>query len=72
VTGTQDHQVLVWAMPSEGEVEKLPTAHLVLVEKSRDTSTRQVRVWAELDRDNPGWLIPGGTATLVVPPQTLK
>jgi WD40 repeat protein len=67
VTGTQDHQVLIWTMPVEKEVEKPVQAKLVLVEKALDTRTRQVRVWAELD--NPGWLIPGSPATLVVPPQ---
>jgi WD40 repeat protein len=67
VTGTQDHQVLVWTMPSEKEVEKPLKARLILVEKALDTRSRQVRVWAELD--NPGWLIPGSPATLVVPPQ---
>jgi WD40 repeat protein len=67
VTGTQDHQVLKWAMPSEKEVEKPLKGRLVLVEHALETRSRQVRVWAELD--NPGWLIPGSPATIVVPPQ---
>jgi WD40 repeat protein len=67
VTGTQDHQVLVWAMPEKDEVESRLEAHLTLVEKHLDTQSRQVRVWAELQ--NPGWLIPGTRATMVVPPQ---
>ncbi len=67
VTGTQDHQVLKWAMPGEKEVEKPLMGRLVLVEHALDTRSRQVRVWAELD--NPGWLIPGSPATIVVPPQ---
>jgi WD40 repeat protein len=67
VTGTQDKQVLVWKMPEKAEVEQQLAAGLTLVEKHLDTRSRQVRVWAELD--NPGWLIPGGSATMVVPPQ---
>jgi WD40 repeat protein/biotin carboxyl carrier protein len=67
VTGTQDHQVLLWTMPSEKEVEKPLKARLILVEQALETRSRQVRVWAELD--NPGWLIPGSPATMVVPPQ---
>jgi WD40 repeat protein len=68
VTGTQDdHQVLVWAMPEKNEVEVPLKANLTLVEKHFDTQSRQVRVWAELQ--NPGWLIPGSHATMVVPPQ---
>jgi WD40 repeat protein len=67
VTGTRDHQVLVWTMPVEKEVEKPLNARLILVEQALDTRSRQVRVWAELE--NPGWLIPGNSATMVVPPQ---
>ena len=67
VTGTQDHQVLVWTMPEKDEVETPLKANLTLVEKQLDTQSRQVRVWAEVQ--NPGWLIPGSPATIVVPPQ---
>jgi WD40 repeat protein len=70
VTGTQDHQVLVWTMPEKKEAESQLFAHLTLVEKHLDTQSRQVRVWAELQ--NPGWLIPGMRATMVVPPQQGK
>jgi WD40 repeat protein len=67
VTGTQDHQVLVWAMPGKQEVEQSRLeAKLTLVDRYLDTTSRKVRVWAELD--NPGWLIPGNTATVVIPP----
>jgi WD40 repeat protein len=74
VTGTQDHYVLVWAMPQKqlnGEtkrdelVEKALKARVSLVEQSIDSSSRQVRIWADLE--NPGWLIPGTTATMVIP-----
>lgn len=70
VTGTQDAQVLVWDMPEKKEVESRLSARLSLVEKHLDTHSRQVRVWAELQ--DPGWLIPGMRATMVVPPQQAK
>jgi WD40 repeat protein len=70
VTGTQDHQVLVWAMPSSDEVKKSRLdAKLTLVDRHLDTRSRQVRVWAELVKNRPDWLIPGSTATVVIPPQ---
>jgi WD40 repeat protein len=68
VTGTQDHQVLVWTMPEKKEVESRLDGHLILVEKQLDTQSRQVRVWAEL-QETPSWLIPGSRATIVVLPQ---
>jgi WD40 repeat protein len=67
VTGTQDHKVLVWSMPSKDEVDRRLEARVSLVEKYLDTQSRHVRVWAELD--NPGWLIPGMHATMVILPQ---
>ena len=70
VTGTQDHQVLVWSMPGKEEVESRLKAQLTLVEKNLDTQSRQVRVWAELN--SPEWLFPGMRATMVVPPQRVK
>jgi WD40 repeat protein/biotin carboxyl carrier protein len=66
VTGTQDHKVLVWAMPSKEEIDSRLEARLTLVEHYLETQTRDVRVWAELEA--PEWLIPGMRATLVVLP----
>lgn len=69
VTGTTDHQVLVWEMPESQEVDQKDlTATISLVENFIDSTNRQVRIWAELDTPNPGWLVPGGTATLVIEP----
>jgi WD40 repeat protein/biotin carboxyl carrier protein len=65
VTGTQDHQVLLWPMPEKEEIEKRLVGQNLRVDKSLDLSTRQVRIWAEVD--NPGWLRLGGTATMVIP-----
>ncbi len=68
VTGTQDNQVLVWGMPDKKQIDERLTARVSLVEKSLDASSRQVRIWAEVDNKS-GWLIPGGTATIVIPPK---
>jgi hypothetical protein len=66
VTGTEDHKVLVWTMPSKEEIDSRLEARLTLVEKYIDTQNRDVRVWAELQA--PEWLIPGMRATMVVLP----
>jgi WD40 repeat protein len=66
VTGTQDHKVLVWSMPSQQEIDSRLEARLTLVEYNLDTQSRHVKVWAELN--NPGWLIQGMQATMVVLP----
>jgi WD40 repeat protein/biotin carboxyl carrier protein len=65
VTGTQDHQVLVWALPNKREVEETLFGNIALNENFLDSNSRQVRIWVDLK--NPGWLHPGGTATLVIP-----
>jgi WD40 repeat protein len=67
VTGTTDHQVLVWKMPSSTEAGKPLEARVNYVEQFLDSSLKKVPVRAELW--NPGWVIPGGTATMVVPPR---
>jgi WD40 repeat protein len=70
VTGTQDHQVLVWAMPGEKEVSKRLTARLSYVEEFLDTSLNKVPIRDELV--NPGYLLPGGTATMVIRPNQVS
>jgi WD40 repeat protein len=66
VTGTLDHKVLVWSMPSKEEVESRLEARLTYLERSLDTRSRHVRVWAELE--GPEWLLPGMQATMVIQP----
>lgn len=66
VSGTRDRNVLVWGMPSAEEVEARLTARITLIEPFLSAATGQARVWAELT--NPGHLIPGNTATMIVPP----
>jgi len=65
VTGTQDHQVLIWNMPAKREIEETLVGTIALNENFLDSNSRQVRIWVDLK--NPGWLHPGGTATLVIP-----
>lgn len=66
VTGTENHKVLVWNMPSKEEIDSRLEARVTLVEKYLDTQSRDVRVWAELE--SPEWLFPGMHATMVVLP----
>jgi WD40 repeat protein len=66
-TGTQDHKVLVWEMPSLDEVEKRIPARISFVERSLESSTLKARIWADLE-EHPSWLIPGTTATVVINP----
>jgi WD40 repeat protein len=66
VTGTKDHRVLLWDMPSEKEVKEHLMGRLSLVERSIDTRSRQVRVWALVDNPDQR-LIAGSPATMVVP-----
>jgi hypothetical protein len=66
VSGTKDRNVLIWAMPSREEVERQLTARLTLVEPFVSGRGGQARVWAELK--NPGALVIGGPATMVITP----
>jgi WD40 repeat protein len=66
VTGTQDHNVLVWKLPETDEPDNLLLAQLTYVEAFLDSSLKRVPIHAELI--NPGWVIPGTNATMVVPP----
>lgn len=68
VTGTSDHQVLVWALPEPAEVDNILTGTVELVSKFIDSNNPQRLIRAELDiKKNPGYLMPGGTATIVYP-----
>jgi len=69
VTGTRSGDLYVWRMPDKNDVKPL-SAKVTFVDHSTDTSSRQIRVWAELDnpRDANGeeLLMPGKTATMVI------
>jgi WD40 repeat protein len=79
VTGMGDGHVLVWPMPerkrdAEGKAELVETpinARIKAVEKFIDAANRQVRVWVELENTD-GRLVPGGTATMVVVPDSSR
>jgi len=72
VTGTQDHKVLVWKMPSEAEINDKVTGTVSRVDRSLNAgSTRQVPIWVDVDNSDPNKprrLIIGSIATIVVPP----
>jgi WD40 repeat protein len=65
VTGTQDRQVLVWGLP--GQPDNVVTGELSFVDEFVDTSLKRVAVRVEISKA-PRWMIPGATATLVIPP----
>jgi WD40 repeat protein len=68
VTGTRNRQVLVWSVPALTKLNNRVAAKLTLVEQALDTSTRQVRVCAELaNRDLQ--LLPGTTVTMTIYPR---
>jgi WD40 repeat protein len=67
VAGTRDGRVLVWSVPVGMEREPPLTAEITLIERTLEASTRQVRIWAELDNAD-GALLAGSTATLIVDP----
>ncbi len=66
-TGTADNRVLVWQLPESVEVEKPLDGQLTFVEEFLDTSLRKLTIRATVDNRG-GWVIPGATATVVVPP----
>ncbi len=68
VTGTQDHQILVWEMPEASEIaQKDLTGTITYISNFLDGADRQVQIRADLDVANPG-LAPGGKATIVIEP----
>ena len=70
VTGTGDHQVLIWELPDQKEVNTILTGRVELVSQFIDSSSPQRLFRAKLDGRNPGYLLPGGTATIVKPAVT--
>ena len=65
VTGTEDHRVLVWKMPTSTEVEK-QTGYLTFVEEFLDSGLKRVSVRATVDNKN-GALLAGSNAAIIVP-----
>jgi WD40 repeat protein len=67
VTGMRDRQVVIWNLPSKEDQAPL-TGTLSLVDPSLDGSSRELRVWADIENKDHKLLI-GQPATLVVRPQ---
>jgi len=67
VTGTKDRQLLIWALPDAREVEEQSNAEITLVEQAVESSTRHLRIWAEVANTN-GRLLPGTNVTLAIYP----
>ena len=65
VAGTQDNRVLIWQTPEKTEAEQPIAGQLTYVEEFLDTSLKRLTVRATFD--NPGWIIPGSNAAIVVP-----
>jgi hypothetical protein len=58
----------VWNLPEKSEVDTILTGTIELVSKFIDSNNPQRLFRAELDlKKNPGYLMPGGTATIVYP-----
>jgi WD40 repeat protein len=67
VTGTRNHQVLVWPLPPGADIDGRLTAKLTFLDGSVESSARQVRIWAELENPD-GRLLPGTMVTMVIEP----
>lgn len=64
-TGSRDRQVQLWPVPAQEEIEQQLSAEVTLLEESLDSSTRQVRIWAELPNRGVR-LLPGGIVTMAI------
>lgn len=64
VVGTRERQLLIWPGRIE-EAESVTSGVITLIERAEESSTQQVRIWAEVDNSN-GRLLPGMTGKLVV------
>jgi WD40 repeat protein len=64
----RDRQLRVWSVPpltALAALEGPPTGEVTLIEQAVETTTRQVRIWAELPNPE-GRLLPGTTVTMVI------
>lgn len=68
VSGTKDRQVMIWPVPTKEEIERQLTAPVVLIERSVESTSHQVRIWAEIQNPD-ARLIPGSTVTMAVYPE---
>jgi WD40 repeat protein/biotin carboxyl carrier protein len=68
VTGTQDHKVMVWKLPTEAEAKQELTGTLTFTSNAMDPADRKVRIWADLANTTGDRLLAGEVVTLVIPP----
>ncbi len=69
VTGTRDRQVHFWKLKAAKEdLDRQLGADITLIERDVSSSSRQVRVWAELPNPN-HMLSPGTTVNIVIYPE---
>ncbi len=66
VTGTKDGQIYLWAIPTKDLADQKLKGKVSLKELFIEPSTRQARLWVEIDNKD-GLLTPGETTTVVVP-----
>jgi WD40 repeat protein len=72
VTGTQDHKVMVWKLPTEAEAKQELTGTLTFTSNAMDPADRKVRIWADLHNTTGDRLLAGEVVTLVIPPAEAK
>jgi WD40 repeat protein len=66
VTGSKDGLIHFWAIPSAAMVEKKLMGTITLRDRYIEPSTRQGRLWVEVPNEE-GELLPGETATIIIP-----
>jgi WD40 repeat protein len=69
VTGTRDGRVVTWPLPTKDEIGEPIRARIIAVEEALSSTTREVRVQAEIlpSPTNPR-LVSGNSATIVIKP----
>jgi WD40 repeat protein len=72
VTGTQDHKVMVWKLPTEAEAKQELAGTLSFASWAMDPADRKVRIWADVPNISGDRLLAGESVTLVVPPTEAK
>jgi WD40 repeat protein len=68
VTGHRGGEVQIYPVPSQAEIEKQLVVPVTLIDQSVETSSRQLRIWADVPNAARYHLINGGTATMAIYP----
>jgi WD40 repeat protein len=72
VTGTQDHKVMVWKLPTAAEAKQELAGTLSFTSDAMDAAEHKVRIWADIINAGGDRLLAGETVTLVIPPAEAK